>query len=138
MLWGLSNASLHFVVPISSYLVLLNTLQRLSGELGIVLHRNLRRHTPHRMRTAAVASVNEQLHVRLHERGFHGQVLAVGGDFVFVSTHLLDVGENVVPGIEAGGGEEGSLFVGEVELLVLANALANYSWSAASIPNSGW
>jgi hypothetical protein len=47
--------------------------------------------------TTAVASLDEQLHIGIHERHGHGDVGAVGKDKVGVLAELLDEGEDVIP-----------------------------------------
>jgi hypothetical protein len=47
--------------------------------------------------TTAVASLDEQLHIGIHEGHGHGDVGAVGKDKVGVLAELLDEGEDVIP-----------------------------------------
>src|SRR5690606_37110300 len=64
---------------------------------GGVVDRNLRRHPAHRVRTAAVAGVDQQLGIGAQERLVHADLAALGQDPVGGRTEGLDVAEDVVP-----------------------------------------
>ncbi|KAG0733423.1 hypothetical protein G6F23_013361 [Rhizopus arrhizus] len=63
----------------------------------IVVDRDLRGHAAHRMRTAAVAGLDQQFRIRLQERLGHGHLAALGQHAVGVAAEGLQVGEDVVP-----------------------------------------
>ncbi len=63
----------------------------------VVLDRDLRRHAAHRVDVAAVAGLDQQLGVALHEVRGHRHQRAVGEAELVVVPELLDAREDVVP-----------------------------------------
>lgn len=72
--------------------------------LLVVLDGDLGRHAAHGVHAAAVAGLDEELDVGVHEGHGHGDGAAVGEDEVGVLAEALDDGEDVVPAaaVEAG------------------------------------
>ena len=78
-------------------LVLAYLLQRLLVRRCVVLDRNLRGHSAHRMNPAAMAGLDQQLDIRFQEMLVHGHVRAVRQHEIRAVPELLDEAEDVVP-----------------------------------------
>jgi hypothetical protein len=63
----------------------------------VVLDGDLGCHAAHGVHTAAVASLDEELDVGVHEGNGHGDGAAVGKDEVWVVAEAFDDGEDVIP-----------------------------------------
>ena len=96
-------------------LVGLHLGERLGVRRFVVLDRNLRRHAAHRVDVAAMARLDQQLRVALHEVRRHRDQRAVGEAEILVAAELLDAREDVVP---AAAVEPGRVLAQLVEDLV--------------------
>jgi hypothetical protein len=69
------------------------------GVIGllVILDRNLRGHSTHRVHSSLVAGLDQQLHIRVHEGASHGDGVAVGQDEIGVLSETFDGAEDVVP-----------------------------------------
>src|SRR5437870_4611108 len=79
------------------YLVLQNLAERLGVRRGVALDRNLRSHAAHRVDTAAVASVDQQVDIGLQEMTVHRHARPVGQYESRPAPEFLDEAEDVIP-----------------------------------------
>ena len=89
---GAVVAALHLAQLVGAHL-----RERLVVLGGVVLDRDLRGHAAHRVHAAAMARLDEELHVGVEERLVHRDLAAVGKDGVRIVRALLDEAEDVVP-----------------------------------------
>lgn len=88
--------------------------------LGLSVSRRLirqRAKTYHSVNTTAVASLDEQLHIGVHEWHSHGDIRAVGKDKVGVLAELLDEGEDVIPAAAVETGAVITQFIDNLHML---------------------
>jgi hypothetical protein len=82
--------------------------------------------TYHCVNTTAVASLDEQLHIGIHEWRGHGDVGAVGKNKVGVLAELFDEGEDVIPAAAVETGAVITQFIDNLRMSVKV-ALEHYS-----------
>ncbi len=85
--------------------ILAHAVERALIGFRIVLDGDLRGHAAHGVNAAAVAGLDEELHIALEEVALHGDLRAIGQDETGEVAELLNETEDVVPAaaVEAGG-----------------------------------